>query len=206
MRNSIEDVLLQCWKCANDSAERHLGRYDPWTMGTTIDLCHMRLKDDRTVELALRDLLLECEMIPVELKPDISRAKILFDLGICLANQGRYAEEEPVALELTTLGRETGKKVVELRGAVLAATVQAKLGKSILAEASLRRSIVLVDTMTGMGPKSPWAIQQLGRLEALLRAEGRDEDADIVKAEETFRLKQHDIDEDFEGVVDANSN
>jgi len=200
--NSIGDVLLQCWKCANDTAEQHLGRFDPWTLSNIIDQDHMRLMDDREEELTLSSLLQECEKMPDYDGKAVARAKILFNLGTCLEHLERYAEEEPVALELVAYGRRKGDSIEELRGIVLAAGAQTKLGKYVLAEESLRRSVFLIDTTEGMGRRSPWAIQQLGRLEEFLMSMGRIEEAETIKADITSRLKQYDVDTELEEIVD----
>jgi len=157
--------------------------------------------NDSKEEVALKSFLLECEKMPVGNGKATARAKILYNLGNCLEKLERYAEEEPVSLELAAYGRVIENPIEELRGVVLAATAQAKLGKEDLAEANYRRSILLIDKTEALGPKSPWAVQQLGRLEEFLRSVKREEDAETVKTEIKSRLKRHDIDAELDNTL-----
>lgn len=165
--------MLRAWLCANDSAQRNIGKFDPWTISTIVDYNHMCLMDHRKEELALKDLLLECEnLLPAGNDKTVARAKILFNLGGALGAQRRYDEEEPVALELVAYGRSAGDAIEELRGLMLAAVAQSGLGKNLLAEASLRRSIFLIDTMKSFGRKSPWYAYPFSKMSFLIESAG----------------------------------
>ena len=200
--NSIRDVLLQCWQCANDTAEKEFGRFHPWTISNFINRTHMRLLDDQEEELVLSKFLLEIDRLPAGKEKAAARAKILFNLGNCLEYLHRYDEEEIVALELAAYGRSTGSLIEELKGVVLLGPAQAKLGKNELAEANFRRSITIVETEKTLGPRSPWVIQQMGRLEEFLRSIGREQDANIVRAEINTCLNDHDVDAELEEITE----
>jgi hypothetical protein len=149
-------------------------------------------------ELALRQLLHECEHAPDNFTP---MTNILFSLTDNLKRQHRYAEDEVIALRLLRLAREKNSYLEMVWGLNSVSTAQMNLGKREEAERHIRESIAL--SSAKKGPASPQAINLWVRLETWIRNWGEEETADQVKEEYQQLLKQLDVSEEESAVFES---
>lgn len=211
---TIEEVTLQSWKCTSTALQNNVGRYTKEAVECYLDYVQgAYIKDVITQadclaeETILRSFLQECLQV-FEDPRDIPTI-IVFNLGINLNRQKRYAEAEVLAKNILSnaqfrikeLGLEdgpihTGLFQEEIRGYFLQARAQYWLGKYDLAEKNVRAAIDCAVKVEGLN--NPFAVNKRALLESWLREWGRDEDADEVKAINDSLLSADDTDSEIE--------
>jgi len=211
---TIADVTLQSWKCTSTALQNNVGRYTKEAVDCYIDYIQGAYTSDNATtndyvaeESLLRSFLQECLQVfedPREI-PSI----VVFNLGINLNRQGRFAEAEVLAknilmnaqFRIRELGLiegpiYTGLFQEEIRGYFLQARAQYWQGKFDVAEKNVRAAIACADNMEGAN--NPFSVNKRVLLESWLREWGRDADADAVKAYNDSLLSGEDTDSDIE--------
>jgi len=211
---TIADVTLQSWKCTSTALQNNVGRYTKEAVECYIDYIQGAYISDNTTEAdclteesLLRSFLQEC--LQVFEDPRDIPGIIIFNLGINLNRQRRYAEAEVLAknilanaqFRIKELGLiegpvYTGLFQEEIRGYFLQARAQYWQGKFDDAEKNVRAAIECAVRMEG--PNNPFSVNKRVLLESWLREWGRDEDADAVKAINDNLLSAEDSDSDIE--------
>jgi hypothetical protein len=199
---SLEQALVQCWKCMHDTFKHSLGQFNPSTIYvfTKLNQLTLNLLEEERV---LRELLVQAEHAA-----GVSNSfliLIMHSFGRNLGYQGKYPEAEELGRQI--LGRTEDTKPHTLRlvhkveALELIAWMQYYQKKNDQAEKTMREVIEII--VDGWGLTDPWAINTMIKLEQWLWSWGRDEDAENLKVYREGLIGKDEIDEQSDGEQNA---
>ena len=198
---SLEQVLVQSWRCTINAFENNLGPFNQLTLNTHLQFIHhvYASTDLLEEERLLRELLAQCEHasnIPI-----VPTTGIILNLMRNMTAQGRYTEGErlgQVILSRPQDDRGIMREIESIIALKFMAESQYQQHQPKEAERSLRVALEMVTKYWGMN--HPLAIEILINLEKWLRGWGRQEEADELEADVDILVGRDEIDElSFDG-------
>jgi len=179
--NTIKQAIIQAWECVIDGFGQILGMLSPITMWVRlVFICaDYGRRNPREEEVKLRELLAQCD---AALNPaPYSKVAVVLELGRCLIYLGRYDEAESlISKALVDVGPMKSFRIIP-DALPLLAWSQYCQDKQDLAERNMRQCIKMARRKEGKD--SPEVVKQLFQLEVWLRHWGRQEDANLIRAE-----------------------
>ena len=192
-KDQLDQSVLLSFQTLSNVLETKLGRLNNTTIKSrATHLFYAHLHNLRDGELALRELLSECQDPCVEQK---DRFLVMKYLTSNLTRQGQFQEIEYLGEDYVAQAEQSGSYMDLVMGYQMLSRGQHGLGKQAPAEASLRK---VVDIFLGQNdPDSlSWAIRFLTTLESWVRGWGRIADADKLKSEISDLIESNVADEE----------
>lgn len=197
---SLNEMILQSWKCMIDAFEEGLGPFNLFTLGVRMNFVQHVYRDTDALaeESFFRGLLARCKEAPGTPAQAAVRTRIItLFLGYLLIRQGRYREAELLVHEVIYRVEEDeadfNRKPYQIEALVLLAWSQNYQHKMNLAEKTMRDVIgMLIDLV---GAKHHWTIQNMIKLEEWLREWGREMEADELQRVRDELIGKDEIDE-----------
>ena len=194
-REALEQVLRQSWRCAIDRFEKALGPFHGSNLDNNVKFFDFAGSTEEEIEPHLRKLLARCESESSIPKSWIMR--IMYCLGWSLLRQGRLAEAEQLGLDIVSQAEEQGLNYQQAEALRLLAHSQYYQNKRCLAEENLRHAIKLATPV--LGGTHTYILNIMITLEGWLRAWGREDEAERLRAEVSDGIGKDEIDEELDG-------
>lgn len=195
---SLEQAIIQCWKCTHDTFKRGLGPFHTSTIEIFVSLI-LRTKNLLEEEKVLRELLAQSEQaLGVS---SSSLLMVMYNLGVNLRDQRKYLEAEELGRQILDRAEDIelhGERLVQKITALeFIAWVQYSQKENDQAEKTMRDVIKMI--VDRWGAADLWAINNTIYLEQWLRSWGREEDAYKLRAEREGLIEEDEIDEQSAG-------
>ncbi|PVH81966.1 hypothetical protein DL98DRAFT_514339 [Cadophora sp. DSE1049] len=194
----LEQAMGQFWKCSSDTFENELGTFNRLAVSVRLDYIKRVFGNTNYLEeeRLLRDLLVQSGNSFEGYTP-----RVMLNLAHNLNRQGRHNEAEEIGHQVLSLIKENearGQFIVEkIDSLKLISRSQHSQKKELAAERTLRQAISMV--VGEWGWKHSWAPEFMLVLEGWLRGWGREEDANVVRAEIDALMGRDEIDEELLG-------
>jgi hypothetical protein len=192
---SLEQALVQSWRCTINAFENFLGPFNQLTLGAHLQFIHhvYASTDLLEEERLLRELLAQCEHASITTVPTTG---IILNLMRNMIAQGRYTEGEQLGLVVLSRAQDDWGIISVIENIIVLkfmAQSQYQQHQVKAAEGSLRMAIEMVTEYGGMN--HPLAIEIMVNLEEWLRGWGRQEEADELQAKIDKLVGRDEIDE-----------
>jgi hypothetical protein len=193
---SLDQAIIKSWKCTLDASGKALGPLSLHALAVHIQFIN---RVYGSVDLLEEEKLLQGLLAQFEQSPSMSTLQaaavnwVKCSLGFNAILQRKYTEAEELGLDILSRAQEEKSWVNMVEALEVIAWSQFEQHKANSAEKNMLDAIKLVVDQRGI--TDPRAIRSMIELEEWLRNWGREEDADMLKAERAQLIGRDEIDE-----------